>query len=118
MVGWHTRRRGTETTGRYARAGSSWSLLLALSGWLYDGETGHLEIRPRHTPAGFKSLFTGPQGWGSVAQTRKGAQQRNEIKVVEGKLDIRRLRLDAVKAPKSVKVTLAGKTVRRHQNIF
>ena len=100
-----------ECGGHYVRAGSSWSLLLALSGWLYDGDTGHLELRPRHTPNSFKSFFTGPQGWGSVSQTRKGAQQRNEIKVVEGKLDIRHMRLDAVKAPKSVQVTLAGKAV-------
>ena len=73
-----------ECGGHYARAGSSWSLLLALSGWLYDGTTGELEFRPRQTPHAFRSFFTGSEGWGSASQTRGNGSQRNEIKVVEG----------------------------------
>jgi uncharacterized protein (DUF608 family) len=101
-----------ECGGHYARACSSWSLLLALSGWLYDGVTGHMEFRPRHTPNAFKSFFTGPEGWGSVSQTRKGGNQRNEIRVVEGKLPVASIRLDSSAAPSRVRVTLAGKAVR------
>ncbi len=39
-----------ECGGHYARAMSSWSLLLALSGWEYDGPGQSLRFTPRHTP--------------------------------------------------------------------
>jgi non-lysosomal glucosylceramidase len=100
-----------ECGGHYARAGSSWTLLLALSGWLYDGAAGHLEFRPIHTPENFKSFFSGSDGWGSLAQTRKGGGQRNDIHVEEGTLKVTRLRLDTSAPPKSATVKVAGKTV-------
>ncbi len=97
-----------ECGGHYARAGSSWALLLAMSGWLYDGTTGELTFRPRHTPNDFRCLFTAPEGWGTVSNTLKGAGQRTEILVVEGKLVINRLHLDAL--PGRVRVSLGGRS--------
>lgn len=100
-----------ECGGHYARAGSSWTLLLALSGWLYDGAMGHLEFRPIHSPQNFKSFFSGSEGWGSLSQTRKGGGQHNEIHVAEGTLKVTRLRLDTAAPPKSAVVKVAGKSV-------
>lgn len=100
-----------ECGGHYARAGSSWTLLLALSGWLYDGATGHLEFRPLHDREKFKSFFSASEGWGSLTQNRKGNGQHNEIKVEEGTLKVARLRLDTAAPPKHATVKVAGKTV-------
>jgi len=100
-----------ECGGHYARAMSSWSLLLALSGWNYDGPRYALRVSPRHTPAGFKCLFTGPEGWGSLAQTRDAQGQRNQFLVREGRLALAEVALGAQPAPKSAAVELDGQPV-------
>jgi uncharacterized protein (DUF608 family) len=100
-----------ECGGHYARAMSSWSLLLALSGWEYDGPRQALRFTPRHTPENFKGFFAGPDGWGSLRQAREGAAQRNELSVREGRLALTELTLAAAVAPKRVKVECGGKTI-------
>ena len=100
-----------ECGGHYARAMSSWSLLLALSGWEYDGPRQTLRFTPRHTPENFKGFFAGPDGWGSLRQAREGATQRNELSVREGHLAVTELTLVPTVAPKRVKVECAGKTI-------
>ena len=100
-----------ECGGHYARAMSSWSLLLALSGWEYDGPRQALRFTPRHTPESFKGFFAGPDGWGSLRQTREGAGQRNELSVREGRLAVAEITLAANTAPRRVKVECGSKTV-------
>jgi hypothetical protein len=100
-----------ECGGHYARAMSSWSLLLALSGWEYDGPRQALRLTPRHTPEKFKGFFAGPDGWGSLRQTREGAAQRNELSVREGWLAVAEITLASNAAPKRVKVESGGKTI-------
>jgi non-lysosomal glucosylceramidase len=100
-----------ECGGHYARAMSSWSLLLALSGWHYDGPAKRLRFAPRWTPENFQSFFTGPEGWGSLRQVREGGTQHSEIAVVEGRLAVARLQVVAPAGAKSVKVALGGKPI-------
>ncbi|MCE5266728.1 MAG: non-lysosomal glucosylceramidase [Planctomycetaceae bacterium] len=100
-----------ECGGHYARAMSSYSLLLALSGWEYDGLAKSLRFAPRITPEKFQSFFAGPEGWGSIKQVRDGKTQRNEIHVVEGRLPVAELRLAAWTGVKQFKATLAGATL-------
>jgi hypothetical protein len=100
-----------ECGGHYARAMSSWSLLLALSGWDYDGPRQALRLTPRHTPGDFKGFFAGPEGWGSVRQSRDGVAQRNELSVREGRLAVAEITLAPTAAPKRVKVESGGKTI-------
>ncbi|HEV2318268.1 MAG TPA: GH116 family glycosyl-hydrolase [Verrucomicrobiae bacterium] len=101
-----------ECGGHYARAMSSWSLLLALSGWKYDGPRGELCFRPCYRPENFRAFFTGPAGWGSVAQTWDGKQQRVEIAVQSGVLQLESLELALVQDGNyRPSVTLNGKTV-------
>ncbi|HOX56154.1 MAG TPA: GH116 family glycosyl hydrolase [Candidatus Paceibacterota bacterium] len=100
-----------ECGGHYARAMSSWSLLLALSGWDYDGPRQALRFTPRHTPGDFKGFFVGPEGWGSLRQTREGQTQRNELSVCEGRLAVAEFALSVAGTPKRVKVECGGKTV-------
>jgi hypothetical protein len=92
---------------------SSWSLLLALSGWEYDGPRQALRLTPRHTPENFKGFFAGPDGWGSLRQAREGAAQRNELKVCEGRLAVAEITLAATTTLRRVKVECGGKTIPR-----
>jgi uncharacterized protein (DUF608 family) len=100
-----------ECGGHYARAMSSWSLLLALSGWEYDGPRKALRVTPRHTPENLKGFFAAPEGWGSLRQSREGQAQRNELSVREGRLALGEITLAPGAAPKSVKVECGGKTI-------
>ena len=105
-----------ECGGHYARAMSSWSLLLAASGYEYDGAAKSLRFTPRLTPADFQSFFSGPEGWGSLRQVQGvGANapflQRNEIHVVEGRFAIGGVRLAPPVGVKSVTALLNGAPV-------
>jgi len=93
-----------ECGGHYARAMSSWSMLLALSGWEYDGSNGKVAFAPRHTPELFRSAFTGPEGWGRLTQSREAEKQKNEIHVVEGRLNVSEITLACATAPNQVQV--------------
>jgi len=97
-----------ECGGHYARAMSSWSLLLALSGWNYDGPRRALRVGPRHSPANFKCPFTGPEGWGTFAQTRDAQGQLNQLTVREGRFTVAEITLDAVAAPKTADIRAGG----------
>ena len=78
-----------ECGGHYARAMSSWSLLLALSGFYCDGPRQMMRFAPRVNPQNFKSFFGGPEGWGSFASNAQGAK----ISVNAGKVSLRVLEL-------------------------
>jgi len=101
-----------ECGGHYARAMSSWSLLLALSGWKCDGPRDFVRVAPRCTPENFKSFFAGPEGWGTLRQSRQGSQQRNELVLVEGKLKLRELALVPPNAPTKVSADIGGRPVK------
>ena len=100
-----------ECGGHYARAMSSGSLLPALAGWEYDGPRRALRFMPRHTPGHFKGFFAGPEGWGSLGQSRDAAFQRNEITVCEGRLPVSTLTLAVTSVPGRVKVQCGGRSI-------
>ena len=60
------------------------------------------------TPAKFKSFFAGPEGWGSLQQTRADGKQVNEIHVGEGQVVVGEVRLAPPAGVKQVNV-MAGK---------
>lgn len=82
-----------ECGGHYARALSSWSLLLAASGWLYDGPRRALSLDPRIQPENHRGFFTAPEGWGTLRFEAGGNAQRCAIEVVAGRLPLARLTL-------------------------
>jgi uncharacterized protein (DUF608 family) len=100
-----------ECGGHYARAMSSWSILLALSGYEYDGPARVLRFAPRITPEKFKAFFCGPEGWGSLHQTRGASGQECIIRVVGGRLAVSQLVLVAKEPPRTVQVTLGMKVL-------
>lgn len=93
-----------ECGGHYARAMSSWALLLALTGWEYDGPSGAQRFTPRCQPDNLKAFFCGPEGWGSLRQTRDAQGQTSEITVAEGALVLRQVVPAPLAAPKAVAV--------------
>jgi len=55
----------------YARAMSSWALLLVLSGYSYSGPEMRLGFSPQMYPEDFRTLWTAGSGWGSYYQKAK-----------------------------------------------
>ncbi len=100
-----------ECGGHYARAMSSWSLLLAASGFEYDGPAKSLRIAPRVTHEDFRSFFCGPSGWGTLAQHRRRTIQEDTIRVAHGGVAIATLTLVAPGTGTTAAVTLAGRPV-------
>jgi non-lysosomal glucosylceramidase len=71
----------------YARALSSWALLLALSGCRYSAPAGSLRFDPRVSAGDFRCVFTAGTAWGVVEITRSGVT----LAVQAGELALRRL---------------------------
>ncbi|MEK7684009.1 MAG: GH116 family glycosyl-hydrolase [Verrucomicrobiota bacterium] len=102
-----------ECGGHYARAMSSWSLLLALSGYEYDGPKKALRFTPRHSVENCRCFFCGPEGWGTFNQRSEVGGQRSEVQMKWGELRVKTLDLalaGSLKPAKAV-VTIAGKQV-------
>jgi len=74
----------------YARAMSSWGILLALSGYAYSGQTASLEFAPKLYPGNFRTFWTTGGGWGGYSQKEeKGKAQKVELAVAGGELKLR-----------------------------
>ena len=77
----------------YARAMSSWSLLLALSGYHYDAANQALGFTP-YVAGDFRCLFTAGTAWGELRIDGDEAV----LDVVEGRLDLRSFAVAGVTA--------------------
>ncbi len=87
----------------YARAMSSWSTLIALSGFHYNAAQNLLSLQPRAHAPFFRSFWSTNSGWGSFSIRRTDARQRLELLVTRGSLRLQSLRLPASgEAPSSV----------------
>jgi hypothetical protein len=75
----------------YARAMSSWSLLIASQGQVLEGPRGLLGFRPNWQPEDHRSFFTAPEAWGLFVQQRQGTRQVERIEVRYGTLRLREL---------------------------
>ena len=75
----------------YARAMSSWALVVALNGFSYSGPEQRLTLIPRLSGTNIRSFWTLPSGWGSFMQARTPENQRTEIQASEGSLSVKNL---------------------------
>ena len=84
-----------ECGDHYARALSSFAVLLALAGLDYHGPRGRLRFAPRVTPDRFRCAFTGAEGFGTLEQERAdaGRRQVNRVALRRGRLRLRALML-------------------------
>ncbi|HPM83281.1 MAG TPA: GH116 family glycosyl-hydrolase [Candidatus Anammoximicrobium sp.] len=97
----------------YARAMSSWSLLIACQGLVLEGPRGILGFRPKWQPQDHRSFFTACEGWGLFVQRREPGRQTDRIEVRYGKLRVRELvfELPADAGAAEATLTIAGRTV-------
>ena len=91
-----------ECGNHYARAMSSWSLLLGLSGFRYSAVEQSIAVGPRITPNDFRCFFTAGSGWGSFRQRFARKTFDFGIDVAWGQVTLRKLDLGwpAGKPPK------------------
>lgn len=75
----------------YARAMSSFGLLLAAQGLILDTPSGVLGFAPRWQPEDHRSFFITGTGWGLFVQKRGRNEQREEIDLRYGTLRLRQL---------------------------
>lgn len=78
----------------YARAMSSYSLMHAAAGLVYDAGAARIAMAPRLTPENFKAFFTSARGWGSLSQLRNDRLQRNSVEVRYGTLELKEFVVD------------------------
>jgi len=95
---------------QYARALASWSVLLALSGYEYDGVKGHLGFAPRLNQEDFNCFWSSGSAWGQFSQKLTGGRTEASIKVHFGQQRLASFSLEGSAA--DVKVQLNGKTVK------
>lgn len=80
---------GDDECGKfYARAMSSWSLLLAVQGFVYEGPSGRIGFRPVWKPEDHASFFTAAEGYGLYRQLRKDRTQTCTLNVRAGKIEV------------------------------
>lgn len=96
----------------YARAMASWSLLLALSGYHYDGSAGRMSFAPRVAEANFRSFWSSGSGWGTFRQQGGRNLRTARLDILYGDVKLNELLLSGVvKKTIAAKVTVDGKKV-------
>ena len=102
-----------EGAEHYSRAMHSWNVLLALSGYTYDGPAGKICFVPRMNPEDFKCFFTSAKGWGSLIQKREQSEQINAIEIKWGQLRVKTLvfELPEGKLAEQANLEINGNTV-------
>ncbi|MGQ9454622.1 MAG: GH116 family glycosyl-hydrolase [Armatimonadota bacterium] len=95
----------------YARAMASWSLILALSGYLYNAPEKTISFAPKISAADFRCFYSAGSCWGTYEQKLVGNALTTKIGVAWGELEVRRIELELPSdCPcKSVRAVLGGK---------
>ena len=78
----------------YARAMASWALLLALSGYEYDGRNFAISFKPRLALSNFRCFFSTDSGWGIFTQKISQNSFRAVIENFYGRVRIKEIRLE------------------------
>jgi non-lysosomal glucosylceramidase len=96
----------------YARAMSSWAVLLALTGYHCDGPGQRLDFAPVVAKENFKTFWSTGTGWGEMSQTSKGGARNVGLRMEFGSLQLRTLAVEVGSTrAKSVRVMVDGKPV-------
>lgn len=70
----------------YARAMSSWSTVVTLSGFYYAGDRAEVTVMPRLPGRAFRSFWSTGTGWGTFSLERHSQGAMLQIHVISGKL--------------------------------
>jgi hypothetical protein len=96
----------------YARAMASWSAIVALSGFRYDGATASVLAVPPMAHAAFQCFWSTGTGWGTFALRKSGSVSQFSIRVRAGTLACRNCEFAA--SGTSAAVAIGGRIVRNH----
>jgi hypothetical protein len=105
-----------ECGDHYARAMSSWSLILALAGFDYSAPESRIRFAPKVNARNFRTFFSTGSGWGTYSQRITGKKTVARIRVEFGTLALRTVeigarRVDASSAGRE-RVLAAGESLR------
>ena len=95
-----------ECGNHYARALSSWSLLTALSGYVYSAPQARLAFAPRVNAGDFQTFFTTGSGWGIYRQKLSSNEATVSLELLRGALPLAELVVQTQLGP-AVDVTAA-----------
>ena len=98
----------------YARAMSSYGLLLALSGFTFDKGAGIIGFAPRICQDSFTTFWALDGAWGSYAQTAKKAT----LSVLYGRLALSRLDLPVFAQPGPVQLKAGSRLMKAEADEF
>ncbi|QNI32708.1 hypothetical protein H7849_01435 [Alloacidobacterium dinghuense] len=79
----------------YARAMSSWSAFMSISGFSYDGTRAAVVATPRLPHSGFKCFWATGTGWGTFSYQGQASAVQFRLKVLAGNLRCRSLEISA-----------------------
>ncbi len=105
----------------YARAMSSWSTVVALSGFLYDGAAASVVAVPKIPRDNLECFWSTGTGWGTFSQRSQDGQITFTIKVLSGKLACRSCEIAAVGTAASVETSgklLENRVERRAERMI
>ena len=86
----------------YARAMSSWSTVVAMSGFLYDGAAAAVVAVPKMPREDFECIWATGTGWGTFSLRRQAGRTVFAIKVLKGTLACRSCEIAAAGTAASV----------------
>ncbi|MFW6188889.1 MAG: GH116 family glycosyl-hydrolase [Planctomycetota bacterium] len=82
-----------ECGSHYARAMSSWGLVLALSGYFYDASRGLMRFAPKVHRGAFRCFWSNDAAWGVFHQDLDEGLAEVRLEVLDGEQELRVLRL-------------------------
>jgi len=91
-----------ECGNHYARAMASWSPIVILSGFDYDGAGRRLTVRPRYQAADFRSFWSTASGWGTFAHRQSQDTTKLSLTIDHGSLRVASVELDHAGKPARV----------------
>jgi uncharacterized protein (DUF608 family) len=86
----------------YARAMSSWSTVVAMSGFLYDGTTAAVIAAPKTPRDNFQCFWATGTGWGTFSLRTQNDRTQLAVKVLKGTLACRSFEIAAAGTTASV----------------
>jgi uncharacterized protein (DUF608 family) len=94
----------------YGRPMSSWSILLALQGFSYDGTIQRLKFNPVWKPENHVSFYSSSTGFGLLRQTQTATNQVSKMEVKSGNTKVKTivLAVPANKLAQNIVVKLDG----------
>ncbi|HYM10578.1 MAG TPA: GH116 family glycosyl hydrolase, partial [Bryobacterales bacterium] len=84
-----------ECGNHYARAMSSWSLVLALSGYRYSAPERSLRLAPQVNAGDFRCFYSTGTSWGVLSQKTTSSERTASIEVLYGRQEVADLILQA-----------------------